>query len=49
MPVPILSFFTGGGFLDLGFEEAGFQVVWTNEVNDHFSDMYEHAMSALRR
>ncbi len=23
----ILSFFTGGGFLDMGFEQAGFTIV----------------------
>ena len=25
--IPVLSFFTGGGFLDIGFEQAGFKVV----------------------
>ena len=47
--IPILSFFTGGGFLDLGFEEAGFDVVWTNEANPAFADMYEHGMTSFRR
>lgn len=47
--VPILSFFTGGGFLDLGFEEAGFETVWRNEFNSDFADMFEHAMTSLRR
>lgn len=47
--IPILSFFTGGGFLDLGLEQAGFSVVWTNESNDAFADMYEFAMTAWRR
>lgn len=49
MAIPLLSFFTGGGFLDIGFEEAGFEAVWTNEVNDAFADMYEYAVTALRR
>jgi DNA (cytosine-5)-methyltransferase 1 len=31
--IPILSFFTGGGFLDMGFITAGFDVVWTNEID----------------
>jgi len=48
-PIPILSFFTGGGFLDLGFEEAGFETVWYNEFNPDFADMFEHAMWALRK
>jgi len=48
-PIPVLSFFTGGGFLDLGFEDAGFNTVWTNEVNPAFANMYESAMTAHRR
>lgn len=47
--IPVLSFFTGGGFLDLGLEQAGFDVVWTNEFNDTYADMYESAMSDWRR
>jgi DNA (cytosine-5)-methyltransferase 1 len=46
--IPILSFFTGGGFLDLGFEEAGFETVWSNEFNSDIADMFEHGMTALR-
>ena len=49
MPVPILSFFTGGGFLDIGFEQAGFEIAWTNEVDPAFAEMYKHAMSAWRK
>lgn len=47
--IPVLSFFTGGGFLDLGFEQAGFKIVWTNECNPVFADMYEYGMTACRR
>jgi len=47
--IPVLSFFTGGGFLDLGFEQAGFKIVWTNECNPAFADMYEYGMTAWRR
>jgi DNA (cytosine-5)-methyltransferase 1 len=46
--IPILSFFTGGGFFDIGFEEAGFEIVWTNEINHDFADMYEFAMTSWR-
>ena len=46
--IPILSFFTGGGFLDLGFEEAGFDIVWTNENFPDFADMYESGITSWR-
>jgi len=45
MDVPLLSFFTGGGLFDIGFKQAGFRVVWTNEIYEPFVDMYSHAMS----
>jgi len=35
--IPVLSFFTGGGFLDIGFEQAGFEVAWTNEIDGVFA------------
>ena len=47
--IPILSFFTGGGFLDIGFEKAGFLPVWTNEVNPRFVKLYEYGMTEWRR
>jgi DNA (cytosine-5)-methyltransferase 1 len=47
--LPILSFFTGGGFLDMGFEQAGFSTIWTNEFNPAFADMYEFGMGAWRK
>jgi len=47
--VPVLSFFTGGGFLDMGFERAGFEVCWTNEVNPAFANMYDSAVTGWRR
>jgi DNA (cytosine-5)-methyltransferase 1 len=46
MAIPILSFFTGGGFFDLGFEQAGFRVSWTNELCPAFVALYEHGMSS---
>ena len=49
MPIPIMSFFTGGGFLDIGFEQAGFDIVWTNEIAPAFAEMYKHGMSAWRK
>lgn len=47
--LPVLSFFTGGGFLDMGFEKAGYSVVWTNEMHPGFVKFYEHGMTAWRR
>lgn len=48
-PLPVLSFFTGGGFLDMGFEKAGYSIVWTNEMHPGFVHFYEHGMTAWRR
>lgn len=48
MQIPLLSFFSGGGFLDIGFEQAGFSVIWTNEIKDAFADMYEAALSGWK-
>jgi len=47
--VPLLSFFTGGGFMDIGFEQAGFNVVWTNEVNPGFANLYRYGMTQWRK
>lgn len=46
MAIPILSFFTGGGFLDIGFKQAGFSICWTNENNPAFIAGYGHGMSS---
>lgn len=48
MQIPLLSFFTGGGLLDIGFELGGFDIVWTNEVKPAFADMYEAGISSWR-
>ena len=48
MDTPILSFFTGGGFLDIGFEQEEFQVVWTNEFNEQFAKIYSAGMTAWK-
>lgn len=47
--VPLLSFFTGGGFFDIGFEQAGFNIIWTNENNRAFARMYTYGMTRWRR
>lgn len=45
--IPLLSFFTGGGFLDIGFERTGhFKTVWTNECDLIFCKFYEQGFSS---
>jgi len=43
----VYSFFTGAGFLDLGFEDSGFTIVFANEVHEPFFAGYEHSRSIL--
>jgi DNA (cytosine-5)-methyltransferase 1 len=49
MKIPLLSFFSGGGFLDLGFEHSGFAVKWTNEFNSDFAKIYASGVTSWRR
>lgn len=35
----VFSFFAGSGFLDLGFETSGFNIVYVNEI---FSPLWQH-------
>lgn len=39
----IFSFFSGAGFLDLGFEDEGFEVCYVNENHEPFVDAYLYA------
>lgn len=43
----IISFFTGAGFLDLGFEHAGFSVDMVNEWDPNFLRGYRHAREKM--
>jgi len=43
----IFSFFAGAGFLDLGFEKAGFSVVFVNEIHKPFLESYIHSRLKL--
>lgn len=47
--IQLFSFFTGAGFLDMGFEKAGFDILWTNENNPSFIKLYEFGFTAWRR
>lgn len=49
MKISLLSFFSGGGFLDLGFEQAGFEIRWTNEFNSEFAKIYASGVTSWRR
>lgn len=43
MDIKIFSFFSGAGFLDLGFEEAGCDVCFVNEYHAAFLNAYQHS------
>lgn len=47
--IPVLSFFSGGGFLDIGFEKAGFDIVFSNEIDPDFAQFYKEGMSSWSR
>jgi len=38
----VVSFFAGAGGLDIGFEKAGFDVVWANEYDREIWETYEN-------
>ena len=42
---PILSFFTGAGFLDLGLIMSGFPIVWSSEIDHDYCDAHDLGMS----
>ena len=43
------SFFAGSGFLDLGFEQAGFEIVFVNEYNPEFLRAYRYARERMQK
>ncbi|SMY31599.1 Modification methylase HaeIII [Photobacterium malacitanum] len=43
----IFSFFTGSGFLDLGFEKAGFHIAAINEFHGPFLNAYKHSRKVM--
>ncbi|MHC0065526.1 DNA cytosine methyltransferase [Nostoc sp. UIC 10890] len=44
----IFSFFAGSGFLDLGFETSGFDIVYVNEIFAPFMAAYRHSREVLK-
>lgn len=43
----IFSFFSGAGFLDLGFEKSGYQIVYVNEVHKPFIEAYKYSRQKM--
>jgi site-specific DNA-cytosine methylase len=43
----LFSFFSGSGFLDLGFELNGFKIVYVNEIEPQFLESYRFARQNL--
>jgi DNA-cytosine methyltransferase len=43
----ICSFFAGAGFLDLGFETAGFEIAYVNEFHSPFIAAYKYSRSKM--
>jgi len=48
-PPTIFSFFSGTGFLDLGFEESGFTISYVNEYDPAFMEAYRYSRKFLNR
>ncbi|QIR40624.1 DNA cytosine methyltransferase [Tolypothrix sp. PCC 7910] len=44
----IFSFFSGSGFLDLGFENSGFKIVYVNEIFAPFMAAYRYSREILK-
>ncbi len=42
----IVSFFSGAGGLDLGFNKAGFNIEWANEYDKEIWETYEKKPSS---
>ncbi len=45
--IGIFSFFTGAGFLDLGFETSGFTSLAANEIDLSFARVYRHSREKM--
>jgi DNA (cytosine-5)-methyltransferase 1 len=44
----IFSFFAGIGFLDLGFEMAGFEIAYVNEINPSFLGGHQYSRTQMK-
>lgn len=41
MPLKVCSLFSGIGGIDLGFKQAGFEIVWANEIDKAACETYK--------
>ena len=48
MDINIYSFFSGAGFLDLGFETEGYNIVYVNEYSKSFLEAYKYARKQMK-
>ena len=44
----IFSFFSGAGFLDLGFEKSGFKIACVSDINPTFIKAYRYSRKCLK-
>lgn len=44
----IFSFFSGSGFLDLGFEKSGYEVDFVNELSTSFMNAYVYSREKMK-
>ncbi|MDH6061340.1 DNA cytosine methyltransferase [Chrysosporum bergii ANA360D] len=44
----VFSFFSGSGFLDLGFETSGFNIVYVNEIFTPFMEAYRYSREIMK-
>lgn len=47
MVISLFSFFSGAGFLDLGFEKEKFDIVFVNEFYEEFLNAYKYSHSRI--
>ena len=45
--INIFSFFSGAGFLDLGFEKSGYTTSFVNEIHEPFLNAYKYSRQKL--
>jgi DNA (cytosine-5)-methyltransferase 1 len=43
----IFSFFSGVGFLDLGFEKSGYEIAYVNEIHRPFLEAYKYSRQRM--
>lgn len=46
--IEIVSFFSGAGFLDLGFEKAGAEIAYMNEIYKPFTEAYKYSRLKMK-